>query len=777
MFIFERVRWLNKRFQLNGVCAACAADIEQEVRALSDVREVTFNAVSGTLLVESAGKWPEGLSADIGDIVRRIEPGAVLTEVEPPASRTIYLKGLSCADCAERIERKVAQLPGVRSASVRPMTQELTVETDSAGNLPAILRQAADIAVKIDPGITVAWSREAGEQTRSESRLWYWIAKGVGAALFAAALPVSSPAWLPLALFVISYLLIGGEVVWAALKNIARGKVFDENFLMSLATVCAFAIGEYPEAVAVMLFYQVGEIFQNAAVGRSRRSISALRKIRPDTANLVTPDGTTTVPPETVGVGERILVRPGERVPLDGVVLEGASSLDTAALTGESLPRDVQPGDTVLAGSINQSGLITVEVRKEFGESTIARILELVQSAGSKKAPAEQFITRFSRYYTPAVVGAAVLLAVIPPLVIPGAAFADWLNRALVFLVVSCPCALVLSIPLGFFGGIGGASRQGILVKGSSHLEAMSRVDTVVFDKTGTLTEGRFTVTDVVGGDDVLRYAAHAEIHSTHPIAQSIRAAYGGSLDEIAVTELEEIPGHGISATVSGVRVLAGNAGLMERENVNYTPVRAAGTIVYVALDGRFAGHIVIADRIRPDSAETIRALKRLGVKNTVMLTGDSHAAAKSVAEELGIDAFYAELLPHQKVEKLEQLGKARTGKGKLAAVGDGINDAPVLAMADVGIAMGGAGTDAAIEAADIVLMRDEPSRLVSLIRISRKTGRIVLQNILFALGVKAVILLLGAFGVATMWEAVFGDVGVAVLAILNSMRAMRAPK
>jgi Cd2+/Zn2+-exporting ATPase len=437
----------------------------------------------------------------------------------------------------------------------------------------------------------------------------------------------------------------------------------------------------------------------------------------------------------------------------------------------------VAPGDSVLAGSINQSGLLTVEVTKEFGESTIAKILELVQSAGSKKAPAEQFITRFSRYYTPAVVGAAVLLAAIPPLFIPGAAFSDWLNRALVFLVVSCPCALVLSIPLGFFGGIGGASRQGILVKGSSYLEAMSHVDTVVFDKTGTLTEGRFTVTHVAGGDEVLRYAAYAESHSTHPIAVSIRAAYGGKIDDAAVTELEEIAGHGIRATVGGMRVLAGNAKLMERDHIDYTPVSAPGTVVHVALDGKYAGHIVISDRVRRDSADTIRALKHLGVKSTVMLTGDSHAAAESVAGTLGIDAFYAELLPHQKVEKLEQLSRARAGKGKLVFLGDGINDAPVLAMADVGIAMGSGGADAAIEAADIVLMRDEPSKLATLMRISRKTGRIVRQNILFALGVKGVILLLGAMGIATMWEAVFGDVGVAVLAILNAMRAMRVPK
>jgi Cd2+/Zn2+-exporting ATPase len=768
---------MRKQYQLSGVCAGCAAGIEKEIRSLDGVRSAVLDAVSGSLLVETTGEWPKTLSGDIRHVVQRIEPGAILKEIEAPARRTIYLLGLTCADCAARIERAIAGLDGVRSATVNFVTEELTIEAASASALPGILRQASNIAVKIEPSVTVSWSKETGSKDSHESRLKYWIMMGAGAALFVAALLISSPAWLPLALFIASYLLIGGDVVWAALKNIAKGKLFDENFLMSLATICAFAIGEYPEAVAVMLFYQVGEIFQHAAVGRSRRSISALKQIRPDTANLVTPDGTVTLPPDAVGVGERIMVRPGERVPLDGVVLDGTSSLDTSALTGESLPRDVAPGDNVLAGSINQSGLLTVEVKKEFGQSTVARILELVQSAGSKKAPAEQFITRFSRYYTPAVVAAAVLLTAIPPLFVPGAAFSDWLNRALVFLVVSCPCALVLSIPLGFFGGIGGASRQGILIKGSSYLEAMSHVETMVFDKTGTLTEGRFTVSCVEGGEDVLRYAAHAESHSTHPIAQSIRAAYRGQIDEAALTELREVAGYGISAEVDGVHVLAGNAKLMTREHIDYIPADAIGTIVYVALDGKFAGYIVISDKVRSGSADAIQSLKHLGVKNAVMLTGDSQAVAENVASELGIDSYYAELLPHQKVEKLEELGRMRTSKSKLAFVGDGINDAPVLAMADVGIAMGGGGADAAIEAADIVLMQDEPEKLVSLVRISRKTGRIVMQNILFALGVKAAILLLGAMGIATMWEAVFGDVGVAVLAILNSMRAMHAPK
>ncbi len=768
---------MNKRYRISGVCAGCAAGIEYSIRKLKGVTDASLDAVSGTLSVEYAGEWSRALADSIADAVKRGEPGAALVEADStPALRTVYLKGLHCSDCADAIERAMSRIDGVVSSSVNMVSGQMLIEAADSAALPNILRQASKVVAAIEPDVTLTFTDEAEEEDHGLPRWLHWAMKGTGVALFAAALLIPSPVWLNLAFYIASYLLIGGEVVWEAVKNIFRGKVFDENFLMSLATISAFAIGEYPEGVAVMLFYQVGELFQDAAVGRSRKSISALREIRPDTANLITLEGTQTVSPETIGVGELILVRPGERIPLDGVVREGVSALDTSALTGESLPREVEPGAAVLSGSINQGGLLTIEVTREFGQSTVAKILELVQSAGSRKAPVERFITKFSRYYTPAVVAAAALLAVIPPLLVPGAQFADWLNRALVFLVVSCPCALVISIPLGFFGGIGGASRHGILVKGSSYLEAMGSVDTMVFDKTGTLTEGRFTVTHTEGGNEVLRLAAHAELHSNHPIAVSIRKAYGGTLEEAAVTELEEIAGHGISAKVGGISVLAGNAKLMQRFGIEAPATAHTGSVVHVAADGAYAGYIVISDKVRADSAETLRVLKQFGVKQTVMLTGDSQATAERVAAELGIDTVYAELLPDQKVEKLEELRRGRTGKGKLAFVGDGINDAPVLALADIGVAMGGGGADAAIEAADIVLMKDEPKKLATLMRISRKTRRIVWQNILFALGVKGVILLLGAMGYATMWEAVFGDVGVAVLAILNAMRAVRVP-
>jgi Cd2+/Zn2+-exporting ATPase len=600
---------------------------------------------------------------------------------------------------------------------------------------------------------------------------------GFGAALFAAGMILDLGRPAELAVFLASYVLVGGEVVLRALKNITRGQIFDENFLMALATVGAFAIGEYPEAAAVMLFYQIGEAFQDYAVGRSRRSISALMDIRPDYANLRGPDGTRRVSPEAVKVGDYIIVKPGEKIPLDGFVAEGRSALDTSALTGESLPRDVEPGSEVLSGSINKSGLLTIRVSKEFGESTVSKILQLVQSAGSGKAPVEKFITKFARYYTPAVVFAALALAVIPPLLIPGARFSEWLGRALVFLVVSCPCALVISIPLSFFGGIGGASRNGILVKGSNFLEALNNVDTVVFDKTGTLTRGVFSVTEIApaGGlsrDELLRYAALAESNSSHPIAVSIQKAWGQSLPPGSVAGCEEIAGQGLRVTAEGKTVLAGNSALLENADIPFAKADAPGTVVYLAVDGVFAGHIVIADEIKPDSARAVAELKAMGVKNIVMLTGDGKAVAEKTGAEIGVDRVCAELLPHQKVEKLEELEKERSGKGRLVFVGDGINDAPVLARADVGIAMGGVGSDAAIEAADVVLMTDEPSKIAAAIRIAKNTRSIVWQNILFALGVKAVILVLGAMGIATMWEAVFGDVGVAVIAILNAMRA-----
>jgi len=693
--------------------------------------------------------------------------------------RVIHLRGLNCADCAQKIEEAAAKIDRVDSASVNMVTQRLTLTTSDAEAMPHVLRQAAKIARDIEPDIEVSYSDEQHTSESNSKRVLFYTALTVGAALFAAALISGATGIVSLMLYLSAYVLIGGEVVLRALKNISKGKVFDENFLMSLATISAFAIGEYPEGVAVMLFYQIGELFQDAAVNRSRRSITALMDIRPDYANLQTPNGTRRVSPEEVGVGDVIVVRPGEKIPLDGTITSGTSALDTSALTGESLPRDVEEGSEVLAGAINQSGLLTVRVTKVFGESTLSKILVLVQNASSKKAPTEAFITRFSRYYTPAVVFAALALALIPPVLIPGAVFSDWLNRALVFLVVSCPCALVISIPLGFFGGIGGASRNGILIKGGSYLEALSRVETAVFDKTGTLTQGVFKVSRIAADDPekLLYYAAHAEYSSTHPIAVSIRQAYKGKVDENLITNLEERAGFGISVTVDGKRVLAGNARLMENEHIAFDSAQEPGTIVYVAIDGHFAGYIVISDELRRDSAAALKELKKLGVKKTAMLTGDSQVTGEAVAEKLGLDAVYTELLPHQKVEKLEELNRLKTGKGTLVFVGDGINDAPVLARADVGIAMGGAGSDAAIEAADVVLMTDEPRRLPTAIRIARKTRRIVMQNIVFALGVKGVILILGAFGIATMWEAVFGDVGVALIAILNATRAMRTAK
>lgn len=598
-----------------------------------------------------------------------------------------------------------------------------------------------------------------------------------GAALLLAAVLIPARRILRLLLFLVPYLLAGGDVLWRALRNILRGQVFDENFLMAVATIGAFCIGEYPEAVLVMVFYQVGEWFQGYAVGRSRSSIAALMDIRPDHANLETPDGLRQADPEEIAVGDVIVVKSGERIPLDGTVLEGRSTVDTAALTGESLPREAGPGDAVISGCINIGGLLRVRVSKPYGESTVAKILDLVENSSSKKARAENFITRFARIYTPLVVMAAVLLAVLPPLLFQEA-WGIWIQRALIFLVISCPCALVISIPLGFFGGIGGASRRGILVKGSNYLEALSRAEIVVFDKTGTLTKGTFTVTavhpDILPEDRLLELAALAESYSDHPISRSLREAYHKEIDASRVTGTEDIPGHGVSARVDGRLVQAGSGKLMERMGIPYRNCHRTGTIVHVAVDGEYAGHIVIADEIKPDAADAVAALKSQGVRKTVMLTGDQPAVGESVAEALGIDEVHAGLLPADKVDHVEQLLGEKHGRGTLAFVGDGINDAPVLSRADIGIAMGALGSDAAIEAADVVLMDDKPSKIADAIRISRKTRRIVQQNIVFALGVKLLVLVLGACGVASMWAAVFADVGVSVLAILNAMRALR---
>ena len=599
----------------------------------------------------------------------------------------------------------------------------------------------------------------------------------LSAVLLVAAALIPVDGIVKLVLFLIPYAVIGWDVLWKAIRNIAHGQVFDENFLMAIATVGAFALGEYPEGVAVMLFYQVGELFQSYAVGRSRQSIAALMDIRPDYANIEQDGKLVQVDPEDVAVGDTIVIKAGEKIPLDGVVLEGSSAVDTAALTGESLPRDVNPGDDVVSGCINQSGLLKVRVTKVFGESTVAKILDLVENSSSKKARAENFITRFARYYTPVVVIGAVLLAVLPPLLF-GGDWSDWLQRALIFLVISCPCALVISVPLSFFGGIGGASKQGILVKGSNYLEALAKTETVVFDKTGTLTKGTFQVTavhpDRISEGELLELAALAESYSEHPISRSLREAYQKPVDASRVTDVEEISGHGVRAKVDGHDVYAGNGKWMDRIGVSWRNCHRTGTVVHVAVDGEYAGHIVISDAVKPDAAAAIEALKREGVKKTVMLTGDVKAVGEAVAREIGIDEVHAELLPGDKVDQVERLLKNTSGKGKLAFVGDGINDAPVLSRADIGIAMGGLGSDAAIEAADIVLMDDKPSKLAVAVRISRKTLRIVRQNIVFALGIKLLFLALGAFGMANMWEAVFADVGVSVLAILNASRALR---
>lgn len=608
-----------------------------------------------------------------------------------------------------------------------------------------------------------------------KKRLWRII---IGGVLFAAAMITNLYfEWLPLSLFFISFLIVGGDVVLNAVKNIFRGQVFDENFLMSIATIGAFLIGEFPEGVAVMLFYQIGELFQSYAVSQSRKSISSLMDIRPDYANVKRGNELIRVDPDEVQIGDIIVIKAGEKVPLDGKVIEGSSMIDTSALTGESVPRDIEVGSDLLSGCININGVITAEVTKEFGESTVSKILELVENASSKKSNSEQFITRFARYYTPIVVILAATLAIIPPLVISGATFSDWIYRALTFLVVSCPCALVISIPLSFFGGIGGASRKGILIKGSNYLETLAKTEIVVFDKTGTLTKGVFNVqeihTEELSKEELLELTAYAESYSNHPISLSLKRAYGKDIDNQRISNVEEISGHGVNAIVDGKNVLAGNSKLMEKMDIAYFKDELIGTVVHVAVDSLYAGYIVIADEIKEDAALAIKLLKEAGMKQTIMLTGDSLSVGTKVATELGLDKVYAELLPADKVEKLEELFLEKSSKGKLAFVGDGINDAPVLARADIGIAMGGLGSDAAIEAADIVIMTDEPSKIVTAIKISKKTLKIAYQNIGFAISIKIIVLILSAFGFASMWAAVFADVGVTIIAILNAFRAL----
>ena len=708
----------------------------------------------------------------------------------------LSIEGLDCPNCAAKVERKINTLEGIKEANVDFLGKKIVVLADeiSENELVELIQTEVD---KIEDGVKVFVPKVQAGESSSEEEDTGKIKKKllIGGILFVLGIFVPKTLFIPkLAVFLVSYLVIGGDVLLSAFKNILNGQVFDENFLMAIATIGAFAIGEYPEGVAVMLFYQLGELLQGIAVNNSRKSIVSLMDIRPDYANIKVGEGIKKVSPEEIKVGEIIVVKPGEKVPLDGKIVKGASTFDTSALTGESLPREAKAGDDVLSGFINKNGLIEIQVAKVFSESTVSKILYLMENAGSKKSKTENFITKFARYYTPAVVITALIVAIFPPLLIQGATFSDWIYRALIFLVVSCPCALVISIPLGFFGGIGGASRHGILIKGTNYLEVLNDLESVVMDKTGTLTKGIFKVTEVNAENNIkindfennkteltkpllLKYAAHIEKFSNHPIAQSIVAEYENSVskvDENVVKDFEEISGFGIKVNINNHQFLAGNSKLMNLENITFDKKENLGTAIYLAADGKYIGNILISDEVKEDSARAIKGMKENGVKEIVMLTGDNEAIGKNIAEKLGIDKVFTELLPNEKVEKLEEIYKTKSEKGKVAFVGDGINDAPVLARADLGIAMGGAGSDAAIEAADVVIMNDEPSKIVTAIKIAKKTKEIVWQNITIAFAIKIVVMALGLFGDATMWEAVFADVGVALLAVLNATRVLR---
>lgn len=702
--------------------------------------------------------------------------------------KEIILGGLNCAHCAEVINEKVGKLEEIESSNLNFINKKLSLEIKKSVNEKELLDKVVGIINDTEPGLDIQINYEkekntnsAKEESKSDVNKADLIKLIIGAVVYIFGIYQTATGFesqFSNLIFLIAYIIVGGEVLLKAIKNAFKGHMFDENFLMAIATVGALAIGELPEAVGVMLFYQVGEFLQGMAVGKSRKSITALMQIRPDSANLKVGSDIKVVSPEDVSIGDIIIVKPGEKVPLDGIVIEGISMVDTSALTGESVLREITAGEDILSGFINKNALLTIKVTKEFGESTVAKILDLVENASSKKSKTENFITKFSKYYTPAVVISALLIAVVPPIVIKDAVFSDWLYRGLIFLVVSCPCALVLSIPLSFFSGIGFASKNGILIKGSNYLEALRSVDTVVFDKTGTLTKGVFNVTKInsvgISEENLLEYAAVAEANSNHPIAKSILNYYNKSVDLEKIENYEEIAAYGIKVGYNGEHILAGNEKLMRKENIFYSPAKEVGTVVYIAVNKVYRGYIVISDEIKEDSIDAIKHLKSMGIKEVVMLTGDNEKVANNIASQLGLDKVYSNLLPNEKVDKLEEIYEGRTEKEKVIFVGDGINDAPVLARADVGIAMGGLGSDAAIEAADVVLMTDEPSKISKAIEIAIKTNKIVWQNIIFALGIKIIVLILGAGGIATMWEAIFADVGVALIAVLNAMRAMR---
>jgi len=701
----------------------------------------------------------------------------------------IILNGLNCAHCAEVIGKRVKNIDGVELANLNFINKKLILNISNEDDRIKIINEAINIINDTEPGLNIniienennkIQNKSINEEEKYSSKRDL-VKLIIGFIIYVIAIYQSSKgieSQLMNILLIISYIVVGGGVLLKSIKNITKGRIFDENFLMSIATIGALAIGEISEAVAVMLFYQLGEYLQGIAVGKSRKSIASLMDIRPDSANLKVNNEMKVVSPGEVQVGDIIVVKPGEKVPLDGIIIDGSSMIDTSAITGESVLREVSKGDEILSGFINKNALLTVKTTKQYGESTVSKILDLVENASNKKSKTENFISKFSRYYTPIVVICAAVIAIIPPLILKGANFSEWLYRGLVFLVVSCPCALVLSIPLSFFSGIGYASKKGILIKGSNYLEALKDVDTVVFDKTGTLTKGVFNVTNInpvnISKEQLLEYAAIAEANSNHPIAKSILKYYGKSVSLDDIKSYEEISAHGIRVQYNNDMILAGNEKLMMVNNIFYSKAKEVGTIVYVAVNGIYIGYLVIADEVKSDSKQAISNLKSAGIKEVIMLTGDNKDVANEVALNLGIDKVYSSLLPNEKVQKVEEIYVGRSEKEKVAFVGDGINDAPVLARVDVGIAMGALGSDAAIEAADIVLMTDEPSNICNAIKISKKTNKIVWQNIIFALSVKIVVMIFGAGGIATMWEAIFADVGVALIAVLNAMRILK---
>lgn len=703
---------------------------------------------------------------------------------------TLGIKGLECPQCAAKIEHNLNALDEIKAATVDVLGKKIVINPNKKFSSEDITKLVQKEVDRVEEGVTVLMPNSAIEEDEEieETKENFKSIRNrfiLGAIILAAAIFVPKNLFVPrLILFLISYFTVGYDVLFKAVKNIKKGQIFDENFLMAIATLGAFAIKEFPEAVSVMLFYQIGEMFQDLAVGKSRKSITSLMNIRPDYANLKIEGEIKKVLPKEVKLGDIIVIKPGEKVALDGKITNGSSTFDTSALTGEAIPRTFEIGDEILSGFINTTNLVEIEVTKSFENSTISKILDLVQNASSKKSKTENFITKFARFYTPAVVIIALLIAILPMIFVKDAQFSTWLYRALIFLVVSCPCALVVSIPLGFFGGIGGASKNGILIKGANYLEALNNLETVVFDKTGTLTKGKFKVSEIniqnskYTKDDLLKYAAIAESFSNHPIAQSIVLEYEKNNKKLEKTdssefEFEEIAGHGVKVKYENNEILAGNLKLLKKENIEAAEKDAVGTVVYVAKDGKYLGNLIIADEIKEDAKKTVEELNNLGIKNVVMLTGDNRKIGENVASKLNISKVFTDLLPLGKVEKMEEFLKNKSTNGKVLFVGDGINDAPVLARSDIGVAMGGVGSDAAIEAADMIIMNDEPSKIVTALKIAKKTKKIVWQNIIFALGVKIIILVMGALGFATMWEAVFGDVGVALIAILNATRAL----